>query len=110
MSTRLERRDAANVLEVHEQVVAERIGDVVNQVLHRAFTRHHGLRAAREARHHRKTAVLDFLDTHLPKTFENQIVFAVDLGADLNLSSNLPKRSVAFLTTLSNRCAKIFLG
>jgi len=65
MSTRLERRDAANVLEVHEQVVAERIGDVVNQVLHRAFTRHHGLRAAREARHHRKTAVLDFLDTHL---------------------------------------------
>ena len=51
-----------------------------------------------------------FLDTHPPKTFENQIVFAVDLGADLNLSGNLPKRLAAFLTSLSSRCARIFLG
>ena len=42
--------------------------------------------------------------------FENHIAFAVDLGADLNLSSNLPKRLVAFLTTLSSRYARIFLG
>merc|ERR1719253_1628647 len=59
------RRAAADVGEVDEHVGAERVGDVVADVLERAFARRRRLHDAPEERHHREATVLDLLLLHL---------------------------------------------
>jgi hypothetical protein len=61
---KLERRHAADVREVGQQVVPERIGDVIRQVLHWPFAGDDRLHHDTEKRHHRQSAVFDLLHLH----------------------------------------------
>ena len=62
---KLERRRAADVRKVGQQVVRERIGNVIRQVLHWPFAGDDRLHHDTEKRHHRQSAVFDLLQFHV---------------------------------------------